>query len=223
MRGRLIMQASIKLLLGVILIGILLFLPAGTIRYWNAWLFVGVLFIPMLFVGGVLLMKSPELLKKRLNTREKEAAQKQVIGLSLLMFVSGFVVAGLDFRFGWSNLPGWVIISAALIFLFAYGMYAEVMRENAYLSRTVEVQKEQKVIDTGLYGLVRHPMYFSTVLMFLAVPLILGSIYAFIVFMLYPILLIKRIRNEEDVLSRELAGYTEYMKKVRYRLIPFIW
>lgn len=223
MRGRLIMQASIKLLLGVILIGILLFLPAGTIRYWNAWLFVGVLFIPMLFVGGVLLMKSPELLKKRLNTREKEAAQKQVIGLSLLMFVSGFVVAGLDFRFGWSNLPGWVIISAALIFLFAYGMYAEVMRENAYLSRTVEVQKEQKVIDTGLYGLVRHPMYFSTVLMFLAVPLILGSIYAFIVFLLYPILLIKRIRNEEDVLSRELAGYTEYMKKVRYRLIPFIW
>lgn len=223
MRGRLIMQASMKLLSGIILIGLLLFLPAGTIRYWNAWLFVGVLFIPMLFVGCILLIKSPELLIKRLNTKEKETAQKQVIALSLLMFVGGFVVAGLDFRFGWSNLPCWAIITAVIIFLLAYGLYAEVMRENAYLSRTVEVQKEQKVIDTGLYGLVRHPMYFSTVLMFLAVPLILSSIYAFIVFLMYPFLLIKRIKNEEDVLSRELAGYTEYTKKVRYRLIPFIW
>jgi len=205
------------------MVSILLFLPAGTIHYWNAWLFMGVLFIPMFIAGLILLLKSPNLLSKRLNVKEKETEQKQVIGLSLLMFVGGFIVAALDFRYSWSKLPDWVIIAAMIIFLISYGLYAEVMRENAYLSRTIEVQENQKVIDTGLYGIVRHPMYFVTVLLFLSMPFILGSVYAFIIFLIYPLILVKRIKNEEAILREELTGYAEYTKKVKYRLIPFIW
>lgn len=223
MRYQLLMQACTKFLLGLLIVGLLLFLPAGSIHYWNAWLFMGMLFIPMFFAGIILLWKSPDLLAKRLRAKEKEAAQKQVIAVSLLMFVGGFLIAAFDFRYDWSELPDWVSIAAAVIFLISYGLYAEVIRENAYLSRTVEVQKNQKVVDTGLYGIVRHPMYFATLLLFLSMPLILGSVYAFIVFLLYPVLITKRIKNEEAVLKEGLDGYLEYTKKVRYRLIPYIW
>ena len=223
MQNKLLIQAITKFLMGLIVVSILLFLPAGTIHYWNAWLFMGVLFIPMFIAGLILLLKSPNLLSKRLNVKEKETEQKQVIGLSLLMFVGGFIVAALDFRYSWSKLPDWVIIAAMIIFLISYGLYAEVMRENAYLSRTIEVQENQKVIDTGLYGIVRHPMYFVTVLLFLSMPFILGSVYAFIIFLIYPLILVKRIKNEEAILREELTGYAEYTKKVKYRLIPFIW
>lgn len=184
---------------------------------------VTVLFIPMLIAGIVLLLKSPELLAKRLNAKEKQSAQKQVIFFSLLMFVGGFMTAGFDFKYGWSTLPDWGSIAAAAVLLISYGLYAEVMRENAYLSRAVEVQEGQKVIDTGLYGIVRHPMYFATVLLFLSMPLVLGSVYAFLIFLIYPFLLVKRIRNEEALLKAELDGYAEYMTKVRYRMLPFIW
>lgn len=223
MKRRLLIQACTKLLIGLTVIGLLLFLPAGTIYYWNAWIFIAALFIPMLVTGGILLWKAPALLVKRLNTKEKESKQKQVIAWSLLMFVGGFLVAALDFRYRWSHVPGWAVIAAVGIFLIAYGLYAEVMRENAYLSRTVEVQESQKVIDTGLYGVVRHPMYFVTILLFLSMPLILGSVYAFLIFLIYPFLMIKRIRNEEAVLREKLDGYIEYSKRVKYRLIPYIW
>jgi len=223
MQSKLLMQAITKFLMGLAVVSMLLFLPAGTLHYWNAWLFMGVLFIPMFIAGIILLLKSPNLLEKRMNVKEKEAEQKQVIGVSLLMFAGGFIVAALDFRYSWSRLPDWVIAAAVIIFLISYGLYAEVMRENAYLSRTVEVQENQKVIDTGLYGIVRHPMYFVTVLLFLSIPLILGSVYAFIIFLMYPFLLVKRIKNEEAVLREALTGYEEYTKKVKYRLIPFIW
>lgn len=209
--------------LGLVIVALLLFLPAGSVRYWNAWLFMGVLFIPILIAGLLLLKASPELLAKRLNTREQETEQKQVIVLSALMFAGGFAVAALDFRYQWSTLPGWAVITAAIAFLAAYGLFAVVMRENAYLSRTVEVQENQQVIDTGLYGIVRHPMYSATVILFLSAPLILGSLYAFAVFLICPLLLIKRIKNEEIVLEAGLAGYKEYTRKVKYRLIPFIW
>jgi len=223
MQSKLLIQAITKFLMGLILVSILLILPAGTIHYWNAWLFMGVLFIPMFIAGLILLLKSPNLLTKRLNVKEEETEQKQVIGLSLLMFVGSFVVAALDFRYSWSKLPDWVIIAAVIIFLISYGLYAEVMRENAYLSRTIEVQENQKVIDTGLYGIVRHPMYFVTVFLFLSIPFILGSVYSFIIFLIYPFLVVKRIKNEEAVLREALTGYVEYTKKVKYRLIPFIW
>jgi protein-S-isoprenylcysteine O-methyltransferase Ste14 len=209
--------------MGLSTVSLLLFLPAGSIDYWNAWIFIGLLFIPMLITGIILLLKAPDLLAKRLNTKEKEIEQKQVITLSVFMFVGGFIVAALDFKYSWSNLPDWVIIAAAVIFLTSYGLYAEIMRENAYLSRTVEVQESQKVIDTGLYGIVRHPMYFVTITLFLSMPLILGSVYSFIIFLIYPILIIKRIKNEEAVLREKLNGYIEYSKKVKYRLIPYIW
>jgi len=223
MQSKLLIQAITKLLMGLVIVSMLLFLPAGTIYYWNAWLFMGVLFIPMFIIGLILLLKSPNLLAKRLNVKEEETEQKQVIGLSLLMFVGGFIVAALDFRYGWSKLPDWVIAAAMIIFLISYGLYLEVMRENAYLSRTIEVQENQKVVDTGLYGIVRHPMYFVTVFLFLSIPFILGSVYAFIIFLIYPFLLIKRIKNEETILREGLTGYVEYTKKVKYRLIPFIW
>ena len=223
MRGRLLMTAVTKFLAGIALVGLLLFFPAGSLRYWNAWLFIGVLFVPMFFVGSVLLLKSPELLEKRLKSKETERAQKWVIGFSALLFVAGFVVAGLNFRYAWLRLPDWVSIAAAVVFFLTYGLYAEVTRENAYLSRTVEVQKAQTVVDTGLYGLVRHPLYLVTILMFLSIPLILGSLYAFLVFLPYPLLLVKRIKNEESLLLRELEGYAEYTKKVRYRLVPYLW
>lgn len=223
MRWKLLIQACIKFLLGLIIVGLLLFLPAGSIYYWNAWIFIGVLFIPMFIAGIILLWKSPDLLAKRLNAKEEEIEQKKVIALSFLMFVCGFIVAALDYRYSWSQLPDWLIIISAIIFLSSYVLYAEVIRENAYLSRTIEVQENQKVIDTGLYGIVRHPMYFATVFLFLSMPLILGSIYSFIIFLMYPILIVKRIKNEEVVLREGLDGYIEYTEKVKYRLIPYIW
>lgn len=220
---KLLLNAMTKFAGGLILIAVLLFLPAGTWNYPGGWRFCTLLFIPMLLLGVVLYFRAPELLAKRLKSKETESAQKQVIGLSLLMFVGGFVVAGLDFRFGWSRMPGWVENTASAALLVSYGLYAQVMRENAYLSRTVEIQEGQRVIDTGLYGIVRHPMYMATTALFLSMPLTLGSWYAFAIFLLYPALLAKRIRNEEAVLAEGLPGYREYMKKVKYRMIPFIW
>ena len=220
---KLLINALTKFICGLILVGLLLFLPAGTFNYPNAWLFVGILFVPMIFLGVVLFTKAPELLKKRLDTKEKESTQKGVVAFSALIFLIGFILAGLDFRFGLSKVPLVVVIIASLLFLVSYGLYAEVMRENAYLSRTVKVQENQKVIDTGLYGIVRHPMYMATILMFLSIPLVLGSWYAFVVFLFYPVIIAVRIKNEEQVLSKELPGYEEYKQKVKYKIIPFIW
>ena len=222
-KGKLILEGSMKYLLGLIFVALLLFIPAGTIYYWNGWLFIGLLFIPMFLLGVVLLIKAPDLLEKRLNDKEKEDDQKLVVALSLLMFLAGFILSAVDFRFGWSNVPIIVVILAAVILLVSYGMYAEVMRENQYLSRTVEVFEDQKVVDTGMYGIVRHPMYMTTVLLFLSIPLVLGSWIGFAIFMVYPFLLVKRIKNEEKVLEEGLEGYSEYKKKVKYRMIPFIW
>lgn len=216
-------DALVKFICGLLLVGLVLFLPAGTMAYPYGWLFMGVLFGPMLILGVILLCKAPDLLKKRLDNKEKEKAQQGVVALSGLMFPAGFVVSALDFRFGWSNVPLPLVIAAAVIFLVGYGMYAEVMRENAYLSRTVEVQENQKVIDTGLYGVVRHPMYLATLLMFLPLPLILGSFWGLIPFALYPVIIVIRILNEEKVLSEGLAGYDAYRGCVKYRLIPFVW
>lgn len=222
-RWNLLGKASVKFFSGLAAMCLLLFLPAGTIDYPCGWLLIGELFIPMLFVGALLLWKAPELLEKRIETKETESDQKIVIALSSLEFLLCFVLAGLDFRFSWSRFPIWLTIAASVVFLTGYLLYAEVIRENAYLSRTVEVQTGQKVIDTGLYALVRHPMYFATVLLFWAMPLVLGSWPAFLVMLPYPLLLVKRIRNEEKVLREGLTGYTEYCGKVRYRLIPFVW
>ena len=222
-RGKLIMNALVKYLMGLVMVGLLLFVPAGTFDYWYAWLFIALLFIPMFLLGVVLAVKSPDLLEKRLNSKEKESEQSVVVILSLIMFLGGFIVSALDYRFGWSKMPTVVVVVAAVILLISYGMYAEVMRENAYLSRTVEIQEEQKVIDTGLYGIVRHPMYFSSTLLFLSIPLVLGSWIGFIIFLVYPLILVKRIKNEEKVLEEGLSGYKEYKEKVRYRMIPFIW
>ena len=220
---KLLLSGLTKLIFGIVLIGLMLFLPAWTFNYLGAWIFLGVLFVPMLIMGAVMLVKAPELLEKRLKNKEKEATQKGVVALSGLMFLVGFVLSALDFRFGWSSVPLWATISAAVVFLAGYGMYAEVMRENAYLSRTVEVQEGQKVIDTGLYGIVRHPMYLATLLMFLPIPLILQSLWGLIPMALYPVVIVIRILNEEKVLTKDLRGYKEYKKKVKYRLIPFIW
>ncbi len=223
MTKRLFFEAVIKFLLGVILVGLLVFLPAGSVNFIGGWIFMSVLFIPMFLAGIVMMIKNPALLRSRLDAKEKEKDQSLVVKLSGLMFLAGFVVAGLDFRFGWSKLPLGVLIGAGVVFLIAYALYAEVMRENTYLSRTIEVQENQKVIDTGLYGIVRHPMYAVTLLLFLAMPLVLGSVYAFIIFLIYPFIIAKRIKGEEEFLERELPGYREYKKKVKYRLIPFIW
>lgn len=220
---KLLLHALLKFILGIAFMGAVLFLPAGTLQYPNAWLFMALLFIPMLLFGAVLFSKAPQLLKKRLNSKEQEKTQVWVIALSSVMFLASFVLAGLDFRFGWSNIPRWAVALAAVLQLAAYALYAEVMRENAYLSRTVEVQEGQKVVDTGLYGIVRHPMYATTVLLYLAMPVVLGSWDAFLVMLLYPILIVFRIHNEEKVLESGLAGYAEYKKKVKYRLIPFVW
>lgn len=216
-------QAISKFILGVIVIGILIFLPAGTFHYWNAWLFIGILFTPMFFVGIVMMFRNPTLLKKRLNAKEKQEEQNIVIKLSGLMFATGFVIAGLNFRFEWLMIPNWISWMAAAVFLFSYVLYAEVLRENTYLSRTVEIQQGQRVIDTGLYGIVRHPMYSVTIIMFLSMPLVLGSIFSFAVFLVYPIMIAKRIGNEEEVLEKGLEGYMEYKKKVKYKIIPFVW
>lgn len=220
---KLLMEALTKFTCGVLLVGLLIFLPAGTLRYTYGWLFVGLLFIPMLIAGFVMLAKSPAFLKKRLDAKEKQTTQKGVVAFSGLMFIAGFVVAGLDFRFGWSHMPVWVTATASALFLVAYGLYAEVMRENAYLSRTVKVEEGQSVVDTGLYGIVRHPMYAVTIFLFLMIPLVLGSWYALIAFVFYPAIIIIRLKDEEELLTRELPGYPEYKEKVKYRLFPFIW
>lgn len=220
---KLAMNALIKYLCGLVLMGALLFVPAGTLVWGRGWLLMSLLFLPMLALGLVLFLKAPELLRKRLNSRERETAQKKVVGLAAMVFLLGFIAAGLDFRFGWTHVQGWIVAIASVLFLASYGMYAEVMRENAYLSRTVEVQAEQKVIDTGLYGIVRHPMYAASVLMFMSMPLVLGSWVSLLVFLVYPILIVMRIRNEEQVLLAGLEGYAAYREKVKYSLIPFIW
>ncbi|MBP1548871.1 MAG: isoprenylcysteine carboxylmethyltransferase family protein [Oscillospiraceae bacterium] len=220
---RLLLNAIGKFAAGLVLVGLMLFLPAGTLSYSNGWLFILLLFVPMFLLGGWLWVRNPELLEKRLNTKENENEQKKVVSLSLIFFIVGFIVSALDFRFQLTYLPLWVIIFGSVLLLVSYGLYAEVMRENTYLSRTVEVQENQKVIDTGLYGIVRHPMYFATTLLFLSFPLVLGSGIGFVIFLVQPFLLVKRIRNEEEVLEKGLEGYTEYKKKVKYRLIPFIW
>lgn len=216
-------QAIAKFLLGVVLVGVLLFLPAGTFSFFNGWLFMSILFIPMFLAGIVMMFKNPTLLKSRLDAKEKQKEQSLVIKLSGLMFLAGFIVAGLGVRFNWYILPTPVVIVATFLFLIAYLIYAEVLRENTYLSRTIEVQENQKVIDTGLYGIVRHPMYSATLLLFLSMPIVLGSVYSFLIFLAYPFIIAKRIKAEEEFLEKELSGYSEYKKKVKYRLIPFIW
>lgn len=223
MTKELFFQAIIKFVLGVIVIGILLFLPAGSFQYWNAWLFMGILFVPMFLAGIVMMIKNPQLLKKRLYAKEKQTEQRLVVKLSGLMFVAGFVIAGLNFRFQWIVLPAQVVWIGAVFFLLSYLLYAEVLRENTYLSRTVEVQEGQKVIDTGLYGIVRHPMYSATIVLFLSMPLVLGSVISFVIFLIYPVIIAKRIKNEEEVLAKELEGYAAYQKKVKYKIIPFLW
>ena len=223
MTKSLFFSAIAKFLLGVVLVGLLIFLPAGTLAYTNGWMFMGILFVPMFLAGLVMMAKNPELLKKRLNAKETEQEQSQVLKLSGLMFLAGFIVAGLDFRFGWCPLPQSVSYGATVAFLIAYVLYAEVLRENTYLSRTIEVQEGQTVVDTGLYGIVRHPMYAVTLLLFLSMPLVLGSVISFVIFLAYPLLIAKRIKNEEQVLEAGLPGYTEYKQKVKYRMIPFVW
>ena len=220
---KLLINALTKFACGLLLVGLLIFLPAGTLRYAYGWLLMGLLFVPMLIAGFVMLAKSPEFLKKRLDAKEKQGTQRGVVAFSGLMFITGFVVAGLDFRFGWSTMPTWVVITASVLFLAAYALYAEVMRENAYLSRTIKVEEGQTVVDTGLYGIVRHPMYMATILLFLMIPVVLGSWYALIVFAFYPAIITVRLTDEEDLLTRELPGYAEYKKKVKYRIIPFVW
>lgn len=220
---KLFISAITKFLSGVVLVGLLIFLPAGSLTFFNGWLLMGILFIPMFFAGIVMMFKNPDLLKSRLNAKESRKEQSLVVKLSGLMFLVGFIVAGLGFRFNWYTLPKGVVIGAAVVFLAAYILYAEVLRENTYLSRTIEVQKNQKVIDTGLYGIVRHPMYSVTLLLFLSMPLVLGSVYSFLIFLAYPFIIVKRIKDEEKFLENELDGYCQYKKKVKYRLIPFIW
>lgn len=223
MDADLFFQAMTKFISGLLILGILVFLPAGTLNYPNGWLFMGLLFIPMFIMGIILLFKSPDLLNKRLNYKEKEYEQKIVVLVSGLMFISAFLLAGLNYRFNWNELPNIIVILSSIIFLLAYVMYGEVLRENQYLSRTVEVSDNQKVVDTGLYGLVRHPMYTATILLFLTIPLILGSIYSFAVLLIYPVIIYFRIKNEEKILEKELDGYSEYKLKVKYRILPFIW
>ncbi len=223
MSVKLFVQAIVKFLLGVVLVGLLLFLPAGTLRFFNGWLLMGILFVPMFLAGIVMLFKNPALLQKRLDAKESQKEQNLVVRLSGGMFLAGFIVAGLGVRFGWYTLPKGVVVAAAVIFLVAYLLYAEVLRENTYLSRTVKVEQDQKVIDTGLYAIVRHPMYSVTLLLFLSMPLVLGSPYAFVIFLAYPFIIAMRIKNEEALLEKELKGYSAYKQKVKYRLIPFIW
>lgn len=220
---KLLGNALIKFICGLLLVGVLIFLPAGTLHYVKGWLLIGLLFVPMLIAGFVMFFKSPDFLAKRLDVKEKQATQKGVVAFSGLMFIAGFIVAGLDYRFGWSRMSLPVTITASVLFLLAYVLYAEVMRENAYLSRTIKVEEGQTVVDTGLYGIVRHPMYMATVLLFLMIPIVLGSWYALIVFAFYPVIIIVRLKDEEKLLTKELPGYAQYKQKVKYRIIPFIW
>ena len=223
MTMKLFLAAIAKFILGVALVGALIFLPAGTFSYFNGWLLMGILFVPMFLAGIVMMFKNPDLLKSRLNAKEKQREQSLVVKLSGLMFLAGFIVAGLGVRFHWYVLPMGVVVGAAVVFLVAYLLYAEVLRENTYLSRTIEVQENQKVIDTGLYGIVRHPMYAATLLLFLSMPIVLGSVYAFVIFLAYPFIIAKRIKHEEKFLEEELDGYRDYKRKVKFRLLPFIW
>ena len=223
MDAKLFCQAIVKFISGLIMLGVLIFLPAGSFAYWQGWLLMGILFVPMFIAGLVMMKKSPELLRKRLNVKEEEKEQKTVILLSGIMFLAAFIVAGLNFRFGWIVLPDWISYTGVAIFLAAYALYAEVLRENAYLSRTVEVQQDQKVIDTGLYGVVRHPMYMSTLLLFLSMPLVLGSVISFVITLAYIPIIAKRIENEEKVLEDGLPGYAEYKNRVKWKVVPFIW
>ena len=220
---KLLCNALAKFACGVLLVGLLIFLPAGTISYMNGWLLMALLFAPMLIAGLVMYAKAPDFLEKRLDAKEKQKTQKGVLGFSGLMFIAGFVLAGLDFRFGWSQMPGWVVAVASGLFLLAYVLYAQVMRENAYLSRTIRVEEGQTVVDTGLYGIVRHPMYSATLLLFFMIPIVLGSWFALIPFAFYPVIIVVRLMDEERLLAQELPGYTDYQKKVKYRLIPFVW
>ena len=223
MDSKLFAQALAKYFGGLILVGLLLFVPAGSLSFRQGWLLIGILFVPMLIAGLIMRKKRPDLLRKRLSVKETQPEQKTVIALSGIMFLAAFIAAGLNYRFGWIVLPEWVAYAAAAVFLIAYALYAEVLRENAYLSRTVEVQENQKVIDSGLYGVVRHPMYMSTLLLFLAMPLVLGSVISFLIMLAYIPIIAKRIRNEEQVLEEGLEGYAEYKKRVRWKVIPFVW
>ena len=223
MNKKLFWSAIAKFSLGLDLVGALIFLPAGSLRFAAGWRLMAILFVPMFLAGIVMMIKNPDLLRSRLEAKEKRQEQSVVIKLSGLMFLAGFVVAGLDYRFGWLTLPKGVVIGAVIAFVVAYVLYAEVLRENTYLSRTIKVQEGQKVVDTGLYGVVRHPMYSATLILFLSMPLVLGSVFAFLIFLLYPLIIAKRIRDEEEFLEKELDGYIEYKQKVKYRLIPFIW
>ena len=223
MDKKLFIQAITKFIVGFIIIALLLFIPAGTLNYWNAWLFICILFVPMFIVGIILMIKSPDLLRKRLNSKEKESEQGILLIIGGVMFICGFVVSGLNYRFEWIILPKMIVFIATSIFLFGYVLYVEVLRENMYLSRIIEIEENQKVIDTGLYSVVRHPMYLSTILLFLSIPLVLGSLFSFLIFLIYPVIIARRIRNEEQVLEEGLKGYSEYKKKVKYRVIPFIW
>ena len=223
MNIKLFVQAMLKFLLGFMLVGFLVFLPAGSLHFMNGWLFMGILFVPMFIAGIVMLFKNPDLLKKRLNAKEKQKEQDLVVKLSGVMFLAGFIVAGLNFRFGWHILPKGVVIAASVLFLLSYVLYAQVLRENTYLSRTIEIQENQKVVDTGLYGIVRHPMYSATLILFLSMPLVLGSLISFVIFLAYPLIIARRIKKEEEFLEKELEGYKEYKHKVKYRLIPFVW
>jgi len=220
---KLFFEAIIKYLLGVILVGLLIFLPAGTLKYYNGVLLICLLFIPMFIAGIIMMIKSPNLLKSRLDAKEQEKEQKKVVKLSGLMFILGFVIAGLSYRYEFLLVPKSIVIISSIIFLISYLIYAEVLRENAFLARTIKVEEEQKLIEDGLYKIVRHPMYTSTVFLFLSMPLILGSVISFIIFLVYPFIIIKRLKNEEEVLEKELKGYKKYKEKVRYKLIPFIW
>ena len=223
MSVKLFFEAILKYLLGVILVGVLIFLPAGTFTYWSGWLFMALLFVPMFVAGIVMMIKSPDLLKSRLNAKEKESQQKEVVAISGLMFLAGFIIAGLNFRYNWLVLPNAFVIVGSILFLISYLIYAEVLRENVFLLRTIEVKEGQKLVDTGLYGIVRHPMYTATIFLFLSMPLILGSLYSFLIFLVYPFVIVKRIMNEEKVLEKDLAGYKEYKEKVKFKLFPFIW
>ena len=223
MSFKLFTEAIVKFISGILIVALLLFVPAGAINYWNAWLFLGLLFIPMFIAGCVMLLKNPELLKLRLNAKEKEGEQKQVVIISAIMFLLGFISAGLNFKYNWIVMPKVFVILGSIIFLLAYIIYAEVLRENSSLARTIEVKENQKLVTTGLYSIVRHPMYLATLFLFLAMPLILGSLITFIIFLVYPLVIVKRIKNEEVVLEKRLKGYLEYKKKVKYKMIPFIW
>ena len=222
-KDALLLNALTKYFAVLIIVALLLFLPAGSLYFVNGWVFIGLLFVPMLIAGFVLMAKNPELLAKRLNAKEKQSEQKGVVAVSGVMFLGGFITAGLNYRFSWHTLPKWLIVVSSVIFLLSYTMYGEVLRENTYLSRTIEVQENQKVIDTGLYGIVRHPMYTATILLFLSIPLILNSLFSFLIFLIYPFIIVIRLKNEEKLLEQELDGYKAYQQKVKYRLIPFIW